>query len=377
MFDCLILGAGPAGAAAAYHLARRGHSVLLIEKDRLPRYKACGGGVSPIVAEWFDFDFSPAIEHGVNRLRFTWKMDDPVEADLPSEEPFWMVKRDRFDQFLVEQAVAAGVQIEDGCPALGLSPCDDGWEVETSRGRFQGRYLIAADGAEGPAAGWLGFPVQKRNYARALELEVPLDHRPDSTAHFEFGLVKNGYIWMFPKASGYSVGIGTFRGQEETDFLGLLAEYLPSHGLSLSDSEARPARLNIWNGHIALHGRRCLLAGDAAAVTDPFTAEGIRPALLTGVRAAEAIAAALGGDSNALADYSQRIRREWGDSMAWGKRIAQVFYRVPSIGYQIGIKRPTAPQRMAQILVGEQNYGDIAGRVIRRLTTSFLPGGGR
>jgi hypothetical protein len=75
----------------------------------------------------------------------------------------------------------------------------------------------------------------------------------------------------------------------------------------------------------------------------------------------------LEGDREALAGYSTRMRQDWGESMAWGKRIAQVFYRVPRVGYQLGIKRPTAPQRIAQILSGEMGYGDIAQRVIRRL----------
>ena len=53
--------------------------------------------------------------------------------------------------------------------------------------------------------------------------------------------------------------------------------------------------------------------------------------------------------------------------MAWGRRIAQVFYRFPKIGYQLGVKRPTAPKRIAQILSGEMGYADIAQRVIKRL----------
>ena len=74
-----------------------------------------------------------------------------------------------------------------------------------------------------------------------------------------------------------------------------------------------------------------------------------------------------GGDAQALKSYSAIIRRDWGESMAWGKRIAQVFYRFPRVGYQLGVKRPTAPKRIAQILSGEMGYGDIAQRVIRRL----------
>ena len=68
-----------------------------------------------------------------------------------------------------------------------------------------------------------------------------------------------------------------------------------------------------------------------------------------------------------LSEYSNMIYQKWGKSMVWGKRIAEVFYRFPRTGYQLGIKRKTAPQRIAQILSGEMSYEDIAKRAINRL----------
>ena len=65
--------------------------------------------------------------------------------------------------------------------------------------------------------------------------------------------------------------------------------------------------------------------------------------------------------------YSKNINNEWGKSMAWGRRIAEIFYRFPRTGYQLGVKRKTAPKRIAQILSGEMTYEDIAKRVIKRL----------
>jgi flavin-dependent dehydrogenase len=107
--------------------------------------------------------------------------------------------------------------------------------------------------------------------------------------------------------------------------------------------------------------------GDAASLCDPFLAEGLRPSLMSGCEAAASLDSWLNGTQPDLSNYSKRMRERWGDSMAWGRRIAQVFYRFPNVGYQLGIKRPTAPQRIAQILSGEMGYGDIAQRVIRRL----------
>lgn len=108
MYDCIVVGAGPAGSATAYQLAKRGHSVLILEKDSLPRYKPCSGAVSPSVAEHFDFDFAPAIDSYRRRVRYTYKLDDPIDAELTTTEPIWMVQRQVFDQFLVQQAQGRG-----------------------------------------------------------------------------------------------------------------------------------------------------------------------------------------------------------------------------------------------------------------------------
>lgn len=87
MYDVIIVGAGPAGGAAAYHLAKKGRSVLVLEKASLPRYKPCGGGVSPAIAQWFDFDFSPAISLKVDSFSFTWNLGDPVAGKMDTKEP--------------------------------------------------------------------------------------------------------------------------------------------------------------------------------------------------------------------------------------------------------------------------------------------------
>ena len=88
---------------------------------------------------------------------------------------------------------------------------------------------------------------------------------------------------------------------------------------------------------------------------------------MSGCEAARHLNQWLKGDSKDLQVYSRTMRKRWGESMAWGRRISQVFYRFPGVGYQLGIKRPTAPRRIAQILSGELGYGDIAQRVIKRL----------
>ncbi len=368
MYDCIIVGAGPAGGTAAYHLSKRGRSVLILEKESLPRYKPCGGGVSPAIAQWFDFDFSPAISVKANTIRCTWNMSDPVEVELQTPEPVWMVRRDVFDHFLVQQAQKQGAELRDNTEVTGVEFKSDHWQVNTSNGPVTGRYIIAADGAKGPMAKWLGFKERKRRLAGALEAEAKAEVANTNIIDFEFGMVKNGYVWNFPKADGYSIGVGTFVGGEPQDFKKILDEYSKSFGVNITSCKQYGHALCLWNGEQTLHTQNAVLAGEAACIVDPMTAEGIRPSIYTGVKASEAIDKALGGDINALKDYSNTINEEWGSDMSWAAKIAGLFYRFPKVGYKVGVKRPSGPQLMGKILCGQLRYGDVAGRAIKRLT---------
>ncbi len=376
MFDCIIVGAGPAGSSAAYHLAKAGCSVLLLEKAALPRYKACTGAVSPSVADWFDFDFAPAIDSEIRRVRYTWKLGDAIEAELETA-PIWSVRREIFDQFLVDQAQLAGAKVQDQTAVTSVAFKGDCWQVSIADGtavsQLSGRYLIAADGAKGPVAGWLGFRKHTLREAGVLEIDTaaPVEQGAFS---FEFGLAKNGCLWSFPKQAGYSLGVSSFIGSSIKDPERLLSQYAPAFGVSAEQGSFYTHPLKLWDGNYPLHTDRALIVGEAAAIVDPLTAEGIRPAMYSAMLAAQAVRAALKGDERAIANYTKLIHESWGADMQWAQRIAAVFFRLPNIGYQVGIKRPTSTKRLGQILAGEISYADIANRVIKRIGTSLIPG---
>jgi geranylgeranyl reductase family protein len=374
MFDCIVVGAGPAGSSAAYHLAKRGRSVLVLEKEVLPRYKPCGGGVSPQVAQWIDADFSPVIAQKVDQIRFTWKLGDPVEAVIDTPEPMWMVRRDEFDHFLVKQAQGQGAEVKDGIAVIGVTFQDDRWEVQTSQGSWYSRYLIAADGGAGPLAQWLGFKKRKLRQALILELPGTLDAEAGRLSQFEFGLLKQGYLWNVPKRDSFTFCAATLVGGESRQLQEALATYVRFFNLDPATGRSHAATLHLWEGQQPLHTQNALLAGETAGVVDPFSAEGIRPSILSGMRSAEAIDAALGGDLSALPRYSEILHEQWGSDMVWAHRIAGIFYRVAGFGYQIGVKRPSARARMGKILCGEIRYSDVATRAIKLLSSKLIPG---
>lgn len=370
MYDCIIVGAGPAGGTAAYHLAKQGRSVLVLEKESLPRYKPCGGGVSPAIAQWFDFDFAPAISIQADTIRCTWKMGESVQTELETNESVWMVRRDVFDHFLIQQAIKQGAQLREKTEVTGIEFKNDHWQVNTINESVTGRYLIAADGAKGLMAKWLGFKERKRRLAAALEAEAQAKVVNGNIAHLEFGMVKNGYLWNFPKADGYSIGIGTFIGGEQQDLKNILNEYGKGFGVDINNVKQYGHALCLWNGNQTLHTENAVLAGEAACVVDPFTAEGIRPSIFSGLKAAEAINKALAGETNALEQYSEVINEQWGVQMAWAQKLGGAFYRFPGIGYK-AVKRPSAIKIMGKILCGQLRYSDVADRAIKRLVPGF------
>jgi len=374
MYDCIIIGAGPAGATAAYNLAKQGRSVLVIDKGSFPRYKPCGGGVSPAIADWFDFDFTPVIKTTVSRVKYTWKFGDPVEITLEDVTPMWMVKRDEFDNFLIQKAIAKGAEFKDSTEVTGINLQGEQWQVSTSNGDFTSSYLIAADGANGPTAGWLGFDSPQKVVAASLE--VTTEVKEQNLAYFDFGSLKNGFMWSFPKQDGYSMSAAFVRDPKgkPQEVKKQLTNFAGKFGIDLANSQYTESTLNLWKEDSPLHSDRALVAGEAGGIVDPLIGEGIRPAIFTGLKAAEAISAALDGDSSALAGYSEVIKTEWGSNLAKAQTVAGMFFKFPKIAYKLGVKRPTAGQMMGKILCGELSYSDVAEKVTKKLK---IPGFGR
>lgn len=374
MFDCIIVGAGPAGSSSAYHLAKKGHSVLVLDKANFPRQKSCGGGVSPAIAQWFDFDFTPVVQNQVSQVKYTFKMGDPAEVSLEGVTPMWMVQRDQFDNFLIEQARDQGVEFKTGVEVQGVKLEADTWHISTSAGQFESKYLIAADGANSATAKLLGFSEAQTVAAASLQVPGVVSDRRQVTAFFDFGSLKNGFMWCFPKADGYSFSAAFVRNPKgKADELKKeLYKYAELFNLDPTQGEYREHPLNLWQANRPLHSDRAVLVGEAAGMVDPLIGEGIRPALYTGTAAAKAISAAILGDAKALAGYTESVNQEWGANLAKADFLAGLFFKAPKIAYKLGVKRPTAGQLMGKILCGELSYSQVAEKATQKL--KFIPG---
>ena len=108
-YDVIVVGGGPAGSSAGRFCAQAGLKTLLIEKERFPRYKVCGGCLSVKASRLLDFDLRPVIENIVTGAKIKYYLENPLL--LESSEPIgFMVMRDRFDHLLLEKAKEKGAR---------------------------------------------------------------------------------------------------------------------------------------------------------------------------------------------------------------------------------------------------------------------------
>src|SRR4030042_4634808 len=214
-YDCIVVGGGPGGSTAARFCAKAGVKTLLIEKERLPRYKPCGGCLSAKTVRLFDFDLSPVIENTIYGAKFTYCSKDPFLIESKNPIAF-LVMRDRFDKFLIDKAFEVGTEILDGEKVTKVEEGSEWVDVELARGKkFRCQYLIGADGSGSMVAKSLSLSPRKNNgYGVAVESETPFDSsvpfpKEDlQFVHLDFGRVPNGYGWVFPKKEWLSIGIG-------------------------------------------------------------------------------------------------------------------------------------------------------------------------
>ena len=370
LIDVAIIGGGASGTTAAFHLARKRKRVCILEKNISIHGKTCGGGMSAAVQKWFPFKLSPIVEEVIKNVEFSWCNADKVLAKISGSSPFWIVKRKNLDTFLLDQAINSGCNLFTTFNVIDLKKNSNIWQITSHDGRqLEAKAVVIADGSQSPWPKTLNLGPHEQKFASTFSGTIK--RRGDvksETARFEFGLVKNGFAWAFPANNEVNIGMGTFLDNKNSIPVNeILNSFLPDLGFEPSEVIGHEKKLRVWNGHSKLNGEGILLVGDAASLCDPFLAEGLRPALMSGFEASKTLTYWLDGEVKSLDAYTKIMKSNWGNSMAWGKRISQVFYRFPKVGYQLGVKRPTAPKRIAQILSGEMGYEDIAKRVIKRL----------
>jgi menaquinone-9 beta-reductase len=338
--DLVVAGAGPAGAAAALTAARHGLSVVCIDRARFPRDKTCGDGLTTQALRILERlglsrrDLAAAGYFPVRECVVVSPSGRQAHLPLPTDgDHAGVVARVGLDAALLELLPEAGVDVRQGATLEELAISADSVKVRCAGDvTIEARHLVAADGHWSTVRRQL-HPDEPRDlgtwHAARQYFEGVDDER--LWVLFEEDLLP-GYAWVFPMpGGGANVGFGVLRdGRHGRELKELWADVLARPRLRAILGRTAHARdtVRAWPIPTAYSSARLadgpvLYPGDAAAVVDPLTGEGIAQALETGVAAADAIAR--GGDTDAVARrYRDTVDRALGRDLRFAHRLQRI-----------------------------------------------------
>ncbi|KAA2313656.1 geranylgeranyl reductase family protein [Pseudooceanicola sediminis] len=370
-FDVIVIGAGPAGAAAAFTAARGGLSVALIDKARFPREKLCGGGLTGRSYSYFAQIYGTPVPAALieTKTAVTFHAFGQELARINDMPAMHMAMRRSFDDDMYRRAVAGGAVDFTGSRIAALDvdqPC-----VTLGDGtRLTARVLIGADGVNSQVARALfGASHDRTRVGFGLEVEAPA--APDNLTaplRIDFGAAEWGYGWHFPKSGSSTIGIGGVLSRNP-DLKTAMSAYLAQ----LGHDPAMPCK-----GHFLPFGdfrrragrRAVLLAGDAAGLVDPITGEGIAYAMKSGQLAAQAAIEALaaGQADRALHLYQQKLRPIH-KALRQARRLRQLIFAPVFQASFVRAFRGSGTLRhlYLRLLAGEIEYDQVARATLRRL----------
>lgn len=298
MIDVGIVGSGPAGCAAAIVLAKKGFKVTIFEKEKIPRYKACGGGVAIRCVNSLSklgVDIEEVALQSYKGFVICYN-NLKAKADL-NKTIGWGVYREDFDYLLAQNAVYNGANIRQ-IKVNGIKKINNEIFLSTECGIKKTNILLAADGINSTIRNDLNIFYNHDKLGFCLVSEVVEDWHKINNLNdlllLDFSYLKKGFCWAFPKKdkNTINVGIGSYLNSIRDDnrpLKEILIKFAKSHDISNNFKKFNGALLP-FGGTVDCFGKgNVLLLGDAAGLASPLTGEGIPYALESGMIAANSV----------------------------------------------------------------------------------------
>ncbi len=394
-YDVTIVGAGPAGSTTAKFLAEKGFKTLLLDKEKYPRDKPCGGGlpirvlqrfpyvVNDTIIESYSYSgtvFSPSLQHRIEINKKT-----PILA---------MTLRKKFDYELVKFATGAGAVFQEGTPVSSVQLTKDTAQLIIDQGRrIDSEIIVGADGVNSTIVRNTRLRTSRTEKGACVLQEFEVDEKimDDYFKKSRHGYIHSrlksvaGYGWVFPKKEHLNIGFGIIQidknYQQKLNLLTSYQEYLAL----LKKEDLIPQQLKdtpVKGGALLTrplektYADRLLLVGDAAGFINPLTGEGIYYAMVSGQIAADVITEALEKqqtNQEFLSQYQTRWQNDFGrDIDLILKVVKRGSMEYAEKVFKIACKDPVLTDLMMGVITGQFSVQQYKWKIVRRFFSSSL-----
>ena len=366
-WDVAVIGAGPAGLAAASAAAAAGARTIVLERAEHPRYKTCGGGLigasRAAAGGLIDVPARDEIRSATVTLRggqeYTRSHHEPLLA---------MVVREEFDAALLKRAEGSGAHVRQRVQVRAIEQADgratarlgDGTEVTA-------QVIVGADGSSGVTARHVGAMFGQVDLGLELEIAVPdkVASQWQGRVLLDWGKIPASYGWVFPKGDRLTVGVIASRGQGEAT-KAYLREFVGRLGLAGFEAVQDSGHLTRCRcDDSPLRKGQVIVAGDAAGLLDPWTREGISFALRSGTLAGEYAAK---GDLNG---YVVAVNATLARDMRAGQTLLSAFTRHTGTFHR-GLNTPKGWSAFVKMCRSEISLSELVARPSARMSLALL-----
>ncbi len=356
IFDIIISGAGPSGGYLGYLLSKEGFKTLVLEKEKFPRLKSCGGGISPKTIKLLPFDLSPVTEQRISKGKLSYNNKESIIRD--EYEMFGIVvERSKFDSYIIEQGIKNGLSFYDQHAVVNITEKNDLLIIHANGRQFLCKYFVFADGANGLHS-HLVKNSNKRHLTSAVTATVSMSDDQmkefNNTILFDFGIIEKGYAWAFPLKN--SINVGIYSPYTRKDFKKALYSFFDAYPmLNKGKASFQAARIPLKRAENLSKGDKLFLIGDAAGLCESFFGEGIYYSLKSAEVAHKHIKALL-ENVPVKGSYSDEVMKAVANDLDYSRVLANVFYYDLRKSYNWLVRNDYVSKMFAKTMAGELSY---------------------